>query len=127
MKKPIKIELKKKCACKGSNLDRFIQPIILLILCGRECTGYSIIKMAGEYSMFRGGSPDATGMYRYLKLMEGRGLIASNIYQEAGTDKTSKKYHITEEGKKCLANWKTTLVEYRTSINELIAEMEGIF
>ena len=33
----------KKCACKGGNLDRFIQPIILLILAEEADTGYGAV------------------------------------------------------------------------------------
>ena len=125
MGSPVKVDFKKKCACKGSNLDRFIQPIIFLILYSQECTGYSIIKQMGEYAMFRGGKPDATGVYRYLKLMEERGLIASKLYNSE--QKEIRKYAITGEGTECLNNWRRTLLEYRAAINELIGEMEGIF
>ena len=65
----------KKCACKGGNLDRFIQPIILLILAEEADTGYGVFKKMGEFSMFRESRPDATGVYRYLRIMEQRELL----------------------------------------------------
>lgn len=124
MEETKKVDFKQKCACKGSNLDHFIQPIILLILSHQRCTGYSVIKQMSAYAMFKGGKPDATGVYRYLKLMEGRGLICSDIILEEG--KGQKKYSITETGQECLSHWKRTLIEYKNAINELIAEMDGI-
>ncbi|MCI6006356.1 MAG: hypothetical protein SOY73_05030 [Blautia sp.] len=73
----------KKCACKGANLDRFIQPMILLILTDGPDTGYAILKKAGGFSMFREEKPDATGVYRYLRLMEKRGLLEQYECREA--------------------------------------------
>ena len=46
----------KKCACKGGNLDRFIQPIILLILAEEADTGYGVFKKWVNFLCF--GSPD---------------------------------------------------------------------
>ena len=56
-----------KCACGGDYLDRFLQPVILSILTGEPCTGYAVIKRIPEYTTFSSGSPDPTGVYRYLK------------------------------------------------------------
>lgn len=108
----------KKCACKGGNLDRFIQPIILLILIDGPDTGYGIFKRVGEFSMFREEKPDATGIYRYLRLMEKRELLEQFDFKE-GANKYKKKYRITESGKECLGNWKETLTGYAASVLEL--------
>ena len=116
----------KKCACKGGNLDRFIQPIILLILKEGPDTGYGIFKRVGTFSMFREEKPDATGIYRYLRIMEGRGLLESFECKE-GDNKYKKKYRITEDGRVCLENWKKTLTVYAESILELVACMEKGF
>lgn len=113
----------KKCACKGGNLDRFIQPIILLILRDGPDTGYGVFKRVGEFSMFREEKPDATGVYRYLRIMEQRGLLEQFEFKEA-ENKYKKKYRITEDGRQCLASWKNTLTEYADSIRELVACME---
>lgn len=113
----------KKCACKGANLDRFIQPMILLILTDGPDTGYAILKKAGGFSMFREEKPDATGVYRYLRLMEKRGLLEQYECREA-ENKYKMKYRITEDGKQCLGNWKKTLSGYAESILELVAYME---
>ncbi|MCI5648395.1 MAG: PadR family transcriptional regulator [Fusicatenibacter sp.] len=113
----------KKCACKGANLDRFIQPMILLILMNGPDTGYGIYKRVGNFSMFREEKPDVTGVYRYLRVMEKRGILEQFEYKEA-ENKYKTKYRITEEGKVCLENWKKTLSEYAESILELVACME---
>lgn len=113
----------KKCACRGGNLDRFIQPIILLILLDGPETGYGVFKRVGEFSMFGDRGPDATGIYRYLRLMEERGLLAQFEYKEA-ENKYKMKYRITVEGEDCLSNWKQTLSQYAAAIMELVGKME---
>ena len=113
----------KKCACRGGNLDRFIQPIILLILLDGPETGYSIFKRVGEFSMFGENRPDATGIYRYLRIMEERGLLSQFEYKEA-ENKYKMKYRLTEEGRDCLANWKQTLSRYAEAILQLVEQME---
>ncbi|MGN1158518.1 MAG: PadR family transcriptional regulator [Agathobacter sp.] len=109
----------KKCACKGDNLDRFIQPIVLLILLEEEDTGYGILKKMSGFSMFRDSRPDATGVYRYLRNMTQRGLLEQFEYKEAD-NKYKMKYRITQEGRDCLANWESTLCGYAESIMELV-------
>ena len=69
--------------------------------------------------MFQEGLPDATGVYRYIKMMEGKGLVLSReISDENG--KVKRMYSITDEGRACLKNWKMTLKSYQKSIGELI-------
>lgn len=115
----LKVSVNKKCACQGGTLDRFIQPSILLILTWGESNGYMIIKQMRELSMFQEGLPDATGVYRYIKMMEGKGLVLSReISDENG--KVKRMYSITDEGRACLKNWKMTLKSYQKSIGELI-------
>lgn len=118
-----KTDNNKKCACKGGNLDRFIQPIILLILLDEVDTGYGIYKKMAEFSMFRETRPDATGVYRYLKIMEQRGLLEQFESREA-ENKYKMKYRITKEGMDCLKNWEHTLNEYAESILELVGRMK---
>lgn len=113
----------KKCACKGDNLDRFIQPIVLLILLEEEDTGYGILKKMGNFSMFRDSRPDATGVYRYLRTMSQKGLLEQFEYKE-DENKYKMKYRITEEGKSCLENWEKTLSGYAEAIMELVTFMQ---
>lgn len=114
---------KKKCACRGGNLDRFIQPIILLIVYEEPVTGYGIFKNMGDFSMFRESRPDVTGVYRYLKIMEQRGLLEQYECRES-ENKYKMKYRITKEGIQCLENWERTLTEYADAILELVSCMK---
>lgn len=113
----------KKCACKGGNLERFIQPIILQILMDGPDTGYGIFKKMEEFSMFREDKPDVTGIYRYLRVMESRGLLLKFESRE-GENKYKMKYRITEDGRECLSNWRKTLAEYAESIMDLVTKID---
>lgn len=107
-----------KCACKGSNLDKLIQPVILLILREGNDMGYGIIKKMEKFSMFENGTPDATGVYRQLRIMEEKGNIAI-VEKEEAPQGVKKLYCITEEGKACLENWKSTLEAYEFAVREI--------
>lgn len=105
---------RRKCACQGGNLEKFMQPIILNILNRQPQAGYSIHKQMGQYATYEQTEPDMAATYRFLKNMEKRGLIESD-----GT-----VYHITEVGRDCLANWKKSLSEYAATITRLLEQME---
>lgn len=104
------------CACKGANLGKFVQPIILKIISAESCNGYRLIKKMESFSTFLDSRPDPTGVYRYIKVMEEKGLIAKCADDDV--------YTITEHGGECLSNWKQTLRDYKKQISGLIKELE---
>jgi len=103
------------CACKGANLSKFIQPVILSILKKHDAKGYGIIREATDFVTFD-KAPDATGLYRTLRMMEGKGLI-----EQLDTD----EYRITAEGRLCLKTWKWTLREYADTVRQLADELDA--
>lgn len=105
------------CACCGTNLDRFLQPIILSIVKKAPCTGYAIVKQIAEYSTFKGNGPDPTGVYRYLKIMSNRKMLQRRAEGE------KELYAITDEGEHCLGQWMETLAEYAGQIETLRSEL----
>lgn len=119
------LPVKKRCPCKGDTLDKFVQPIILLILSKGSCSGYSIVKQMSLYPMLEQNQPDTTGVYRQLKSMEEKGSIALVHYlDDTGVQK--KRYEITSAGRECLENWSLTLIDYRTNITLLLEEIEEV-
>ncbi len=103
------------CACRGANLSKFIQPVILSILKKQDAKGYTIMQEATQYATFS-KAPDATGLYRTLHMMEHKGLI-----EQLDTD----EYHITAEGRLCLKTWKWTLRDYADTIRQLTDELDA--
>lgn len=114
-----------KCSCKGDNLDKFVQTIILKVLYECDTYGYAILKKISESSMMKGTKPDPTGIYRQLKNMEEKGLLVSKK-QISDNGNLAKYYSITEDGKQCLLSWVSTLKNYRDSIDLFILEIEKI-
>ena len=68
---------KAECSCKGKSLDHFLQPTILMLLSEEEMHGFLLLKRISETPLFAGEYPDPTGLYRFLKKMEGLGMLAS--------------------------------------------------
>lgn len=107
-----------KCACKGSFLERFIQPAVLVLLNKEPLHGFSIYKKLIDLSFMDYSGIDPTGLYRTLKKMEEAGILSSDWNTE-NPAQTKRIYRITEEGKHCLRNWESTLFSYKESIERL--------
>lgn len=116
--------INEKCACCGANLDRFVQPVMLSIIARQPCNGYAVVKGMTDYATFENGGADAAGVYRYLKLMQKKGLIEQNPVEEDG--RQAMIYTITQGGTDCLENWTRTLKEYSLQIDRLVKELEQI-
>lgn len=106
-----------KCACKGSFLDRFLQPSVLLLLKDKELHGFSLYKELLESDLMDYTSLDPTGFYRTLKRMEDAGLLLSR-WDKTKTQ-SRKRYTVSEEGLLCLASWEKTLLSYKKEIGRL--------
>ena len=108
----------KKCACKGSFLDKFIQPSILFELLDNDKTGSGILKNLNKGTMAKYGKLDPTGFYRTLKKMDEAGTITSE-WLTAGQEKPIKVYSITNSGRICLKTWEITLKQYIEDMGDL--------
>jgi len=114
-----------QCACSGINLDKLIQPMILLFLSEQELHGYGLVQHITDSPMLKGEKPDPTGVYRFLKSMEERRLVVSSWeFGESGSPR--KMYRITPDGLTCLKKWVGTLREYVTSIESLLTSADGV-
>lgn len=116
------IDYENRCSCKGYNLDKFLQPNILILLAQENLHGYSIIQKLDEERNFFGEKFDSTGVYRTLQTME-KNLLVESSWDVEGAGAARKTYQITAEGRSCLANWADTLSWYQEIINELISDI----
>jgi DNA-binding PadR family transcriptional regulator len=81
--------------------------------------GYGLAERIGALPSFAGDKPDVSGVYRYLKAMERRGLVLSSWdLSESGPAK--KTYELTAAGRRCLRRWVRTLAKYREAITALL-------
>lgn len=107
------------CPCAGRTLDKLIQPAILAVLAEGPLHGYALAERIGQIAIFGGQKPDASGVYRFLKAMETRGLVAS-AWTLSDTGPAKRAYQLTPAGECCLQQWISTIEEYRDGINALL-------
>lgn len=108
-----------ECPCEGSTLDKLVQPAILTILSDGPLHGYGLAERLSQMPMFRGQKPDGAGIYRFLKALEGRGLVASS-WDTSQPGPARRAYEMTAAGESCLRNWLKTLEAYRDGVNFLV-------
>lgn len=119
------INKKVKCSCKGYNLDKLLQPNILILLAKHNLHGYLIIQELENKNLFNGEKADSTGIYRTLKTLEDKALVKSE-WDMDGTGAAKKIYKITIAGKECLANWIQTLEDYKKTIETIIEDAKCV-
>lgn len=107
------------CPCAGGTLDKLIQPAILVILAEGPLHGYRLVERLGAMRMLAGHKPDASGVYRFLKGMEGKQLVRST-WDTSGTGPAKRVFQMTASGRSCLRAWIATLESYRDGINSLL-------
>lgn len=115
-----------RCACKGTYFDKLIQPAVLVVLSEGPSYGLEILNKIQERSITAGGAPDAAGFYRMLKKMEESGLMTAEWVFNGDSNKPRKMLTITEDGIRCISNWRESLVEYRESIDHIINAIDKI-
>jgi PadR family transcriptional regulator, regulatory protein PadR len=107
------------CPCAGKTLDKLIQPAILMVLVEGPLHGYRLAERIGALPGLARGRPDVSGIYRFLKSMERKGLVASSWdLSESGPAK--KSYQLAPAGQQCLRQWIATLEAYREGIGVLL-------
>ena len=107
------------CPCSGKTLARLVQPAIMTVLADAPIHGYLISQRVAELKMFDSAPPDPTGIYRVLKSMELRGLVAST-WDLSNSGPARRQYELTDAGRSCLSQWVCTLRSYQAAIHELL-------
>lgn len=107
------------CPCSGKTLDKLIQPAILAVLGQGPLHGYRIAERIGNMPMLKGHNPDLSGVYRFLRAMEDKGLVVSG-WDCSQRGPAKKSYRLTKPGEQCLCYWIESLEEYRQGITALL-------
>ena len=115
-----------KCACKGSFLDKLLQPALLILLAAGPGYGLQLLSELEHNGMVSGDSLDPAGLYRTLKRMETAGLVSS-FWDTETSAKPRRIYSITDQGFSCLGSWRRTLLEYRNSLDTILCEIERCY
>ena len=109
-----------ECPCSGRNLEKLLAPAILLQLIAEDLHGYEIVRRLTDSPLMAGRKPDSAGVYRTLRDMESRGLLTAG-WETGETGPAKRRYHLTEDGGKCLTRWKATLEEHAKALDGLLA------
>ncbi|MCE5245143.1 MAG: PadR family transcriptional regulator [Syntrophobacteraceae bacterium] len=109
-----------QCPCAGKNLDKLLQPMILVLLDRERLHGYALVQRLAESPMVGTRKPDPTGVYRMLKTMEEREIVSA-VWDDSLKRLPRKIYTITPLGRECLASWIRTLRDYRDSIEAFLS------
>ena len=110
------------CACAGKSLPKLLRPAVLSVLAKGGSHGYAIMEHLKQQALCGDRPPDHTGVYRALGTMETEGLITSDwTHPRSGPAKRS--YRLTARGKTCLRNWKSTLRDYKRTIDVLVRSL----
>jgi DNA-binding PadR family transcriptional regulator len=111
--------LRGDCPCRGATLAKLVQPAILALLAEGGLHGYDIVQRAAELPTLRGSRPDPTGVYRLLRAMSRRGLLAA-AWDASEKGPAKRCYTLTPAGRDCLAAWVVTLRAYHRSLEALL-------
>lgn len=109
------------CPCAGRNLDKLVQPSVLLLLAQEDLHGYLIVQRLADLPILHGQKPDAAGVYRFLRQMEERKLLTFT-WDLSETGPAKRLYHLTPAGFACLRRWIDTLTFYHESIGDLLVD-----
>jgi PadR family transcriptional regulator, regulatory protein PadR len=107
------------CPCAGGTLDKLVQPAILIVLSEGPLHGYALAERLSLMPLLGGQKPDASGIYRFLKTMESKGLVVSS-WDTSQSGPARRVYEITDAGQGCLRKWIETLEEYRKGLTFLL-------
>jgi len=105
------------------NVEKFVEPCILLLLSKNPAHGYGLMDDLEKYC---GHKVDIGNLYRTLRKMESNKWISSDWKKnKMGPDK--RKYHITAEGKAVLHEAVTLLSKTYNLISRFMTGYKKIF
>lgn len=105
-----------------ARVERFVEPVLLLLLRERPMHGYELIEripeVAGEDVRV-----DVGNLYRILRALEEEGIVASEWSAEL-PGPAKRTYELTEAGNRLLDRWADSLREARTVVDGFLARYE---
>lgn len=110
------------CRCE-KNLDRLLEPRILLIIAKKPSHGYYILEVLSEKLSIN--APDPGLIYRTLRQLEKRGLVKSS-WETDGSGPARRIYEITNAGWERLEGWHITLKHHIKALSELLSDFESL-
>ncbi len=112
------------CPCRGRNLQKLVQPLLLASLAHGPLHGYAITDRIAAQDLYTGASPNHSAVYRLLRGMERRRLVTSR-FVESSAGPARREYALTPDGRRCLVLWMQSLADHRKTIDSIVALCRG--
>ena len=106
------------CQCSERRVPRQLQPLMLLVLKGKDSYGYQLIEKISELG-FHDTPPDVGAVYRTLRAMEKERWVNSK-WDTSGNGPAKRIYRITPQGEEILHGWAITLQKRKTSLEDFL-------
>ncbi|MGM0405453.1 MAG: PadR family transcriptional regulator [Thermoplasmatota archaeon] len=104
---------------------RWVQFLILRVVCEKPMHGYGVIKRIEELSEGRHVIKSGT-MYTTLRRMEKKGLLKSS-WEESDSGPDKRVYSITQEGREHLKGWLEMIKERKRMMEKMTSFYEREF
>lgn len=116
-----------QCPCSGKNVRTLVAPWILLALHEHDGShGYELQKKVLHHLEELGIGLNAGGLYRHLNMLEKRGVLTST-WDTSAPGPARRNYFLTDEGRKCLWRWISTLGVQVSLIGKFMDEARRVF
>lgn len=106
------------------NIERFVEPCVLLLLTKRASHGYGLMAGLEEHC---GEKVDVGNLYRTLRKMEMMGFVKSYWDKNETGSQDRRIYNITEEGKDFLFSAVASLKETDKLVHKLLEDYQRGF
>lgn len=105
-----------------ARVERFIEPVILLLLAERPMHGYELLEHVPELAREE-RRVDLGNLYRLLRSLEEEGIVASD-WDEGLPGPAKRVYRLTDVGRALLGQWSAALADVRGLVNDFIERYE---
>ena len=106
----------------SARIERFIEPVLLLLLAERPMHGYELLERVPELAR-EDRRVDLGNLYRLLRALEEEGIVTSQ-WDESLPGPAKRVYGLTEAGHALLGEWSAALGAARELIGAFIDRYE---
>jgi PadR family transcriptional regulator PadR len=103
-------------------VERFVEPVLLLLLRDRPMHGYELIERVPEVAG-EDARVDVGNLYRVLRALEEEGIVASE-WSEDLPGPAKRTYELTDSGRRLLDRWAEALAQTNKRIAAFLARYE---
>ena len=107
------------CTCAMGHLNRFVEPVLLLVLKqNRQSYGYDLLGKLAEHA-FTDGKIEKAVLYRTLHRLEQYGYIDSD-WETGQSGPARRVYILTKDGHRHLKEWAEVLAKVAASMTRFV-------